>query len=90
MQHSGYETEIAAIRQFLTQTAAARASVPIDADTPLLDSGILDSLGIVQMMTFLGESMDVEVSDEDFVPENFETVASLARFVASKRGTVAA
>ena len=56
----------------------------------LLESGILDSLGVVQLMTFLSETRNVEIGDEDFTLENFETVGSLARFVAAKRSSVVA
>lgn len=76
-----------AISDFLmTSTPIANAG-GVSPETPLLESGVLDSLGILQLMTFLGEQMGIEVSDEDFIPENFETVGSLSRFVAGKQST---
>jgi acyl carrier protein len=57
----------------------------VDPDTPLLEGQAMDSLGVLELMTFLGASYDIEISDEDFVPENFETVGALVRFVERKR-----
>ena len=50
----------------------------------LLEGDNLDSLGIVQLMIFLGQTFDIEIEDEDFEPENFETVGTLKAFVARK------
>ncbi len=51
----------------------------------LLDSGVIDSLGILDLVTFMEESFDIEASDEDLVPENFDSISALVRFVESKR-----
>ncbi len=50
----------------------------------LLEGDNLDSLGIVQLMIFLGQTFDIEIEDEDFESENFETVGTLKAFVARK------
>lgn len=73
------------IRNHLARSAPPGTWASISASTPLLDSGTLDSLGILQLMTALSESLGVEIGDEDFVPANFETAGSLARLIASKR-----
>ena len=53
----------------------------------LLSSGvpILDSLEILKLTTFVEETFGVVVNDEDLVPENFETLASLSRFIEERR-----
>ena len=45
----------------------------------------LDSLGVVELAVALEERFDIEVADDDVTGEVFETVGSLARFVAEKR-----
>jgi acyl carrier protein len=54
-------------------------------DTPLLDDDLLDSLAVYEVVMFLEQRYGIEVLDEEVVPENFGTVASLARLVESKR-----
>lgn len=78
-----------AIKSFLQGSAALGGDDDIREDMALLESGILDSLGILQLVTFLGDEFGVEVGDEDFVAENFETIGSLARFVARKQASAA-
>jgi acyl carrier protein len=83
MSHSVSEIE-AKIAEFL---AAQSIEVPKGervGDVPLLAGDALDSLGIVQLTMFLADAFEVEVEDEDFVPENFATVGSLAEFVHAK------
>ncbi|MEZ5739750.1 MAG: acyl carrier protein [Burkholderiaceae bacterium] len=57
---------------------------PIDAATPLTDGGDIDSLGILEIVTFIAETFEVEIADDDFLPEHFETLGSLARLVHGK------
>jgi acyl carrier protein len=75
----------AAIRDFLASTSTSVRAQDVTVDTPVLEGGALDSLGILQLMMLLSDKMQIEVTDEDFVPENFKTVGSLVRFVMAKR-----
>lgn len=76
------------VRQFLGASATLPAGTDLDAQTPLLDSGVLDSLGILQLTTRIEQVFGIEVTDEDFVPENFATVGSLARYVGTRLAAV--
>jgi acyl carrier protein len=74
-----------AIRGFLASTAPQAFGGKVDESTQLLANGALDSLGILQLTMFLGDELKIEVTDEDFVPENLETVGSLVQFVLRKQ-----
>ena len=66
-------------------TAGIDVSGESDLDQfQLLEGDNLDSLGIVQLMVFLGQTFEIEIEDEDFQPENFETVGTLKAFVSRK------
>lgn len=54
-------------------------------NTPLLSGGAVDSLGVLDLMMFLGERFGIELSDEDFDPDNIETPARLAAFIRRKQ-----
>jgi acyl carrier protein len=57
----------------------------LDASTPLFgELPELDSLGVVELATALETRFDIEIADEDFTGELFETVGTLAAFVAEK------
>ncbi len=58
----------------------------LNDDESLFESGILDSLGVLRLVSFLEERFGVRVKDEELVPENFETLNRLADFVNGKLG----
>jgi acyl carrier protein len=56
-------------------------------DLPLLERGLVDSLGIFQLVSFIESEFGVEVNDEELVPEHFGSVGKMAQLVESKRGS---
>lgn len=70
---------------FLGRSPTAAGSAPINRETPLLTSGLLDSLGILELTTFLASRFEIEILDEDFTPANFGTIGDLVSFVVRKR-----
>jgi len=73
------------IARFLQERFPMLAAKAVTADTALLAGGAIDSLGILDLVTFLGERFGVELSDEDFDPANFETFGQLVGFVERSR-----
>lgn len=57
----------------------------LTADYPLIDGRVVDSLGIVQMVSFLEEEFGIRLDSEEILPSNFESIRRLAGFVDSKR-----
>jgi acyl carrier protein len=53
-------------------------------DDPLLISGIIDSLGVLEIISYLEKEFKISVADEELVPENFHTIESIAAFVQQK------
>ena len=56
----------------------------IPQDLSLIDSGLIDSLGLLNLVDRFEEEFGVEVGDDDLVPENFETIAAMASYVRSR------
>lgn len=50
-------------------------------DESFLENGIVDSTGVVELVMFVEETFGFEVADEDIVPEHFDSVENLARYV---------
>jgi acyl carrier protein len=50
-------------------------------DTPLLELGVIDSMGIVFLTTFLEKQLGTVVPPEDLTPENFANITALATLV---------
>jgi acyl carrier protein len=58
----------------------------ITADEDLIKRGVVDSLGVQQLVDFCQSRYGIRVSDSDLVPENFQTLRQLATYVESKQG----
>lgn len=70
---------VESLQQYFAKQQGAKDLGPDDS---LLERGILDSLAIVKLLSFLEEEFDVEIDDADFDPDNFETINSIAKLVA--------
>lgn len=63
----------------------ARISGDIEPDDSLVESGIVDSFGLITLISFLEEAYHVRVLAEDLVQENFETLNTICRFIENKK-----
>jgi acyl carrier protein len=54
-------------------------------DESLLEAGVLDSMAIVKLIAFLEERFGTTLTDEEFDPENFETLKAIEALVERKR-----
>lgn len=62
----------------------------LDADvtsgTPLIEQGIIDSMGVMDLVTFIEQSFGVEFEMDDMTVEKLGTVAAISKLITSKRG----
>jgi len=52
---------------------------------PLIESGIIDSLGIMKLIGFLEDKISISISDEELTPENFSSIAAIVSLVEKKQ-----
>ena len=72
------------IRQYVFENFIVDDDEGFSDDESFLESGLIDSTGILELITFVEETYNVEVEDEEMVPDNLDGIAKVARFVASK------
>ena len=60
------------------------ALLPLANDTSLLDSGIIDSLGLVRLVVFLEERFGITIGDTDLLPENFASVNAICAYLRAR------
>ncbi|MBN1163402.1 MAG: acyl carrier protein [Candidatus Krumholzibacteriota bacterium] len=53
-------------------------------DDSFLESGIIDSTGILEVVGFVEDEFDIEVKDEELIPDNFDSVDKLAAYIQQK------
>ncbi len=57
-----------------------------DSDS-LLEQGIIDSTGVLELVSYLEKTFHIEIQDDELIPENLDSVESLASFVQMKTRT---
>lgn len=57
----------------------------IEPDQDLIRAGVIDSLGIQELIAFLESRFGIAVADRDLVPGNFQTVGRIEAFVQEKK-----
>jgi acyl carrier protein len=62
-----------------------RDDVGLTDDASFLDHGLIDSTGVLELVSFLERRYDITIEDEELVPENLDSIASLVAFVTRKR-----
>lgn len=63
-------------------------NVVINYDTELIDSAIIDSLGIISLISYIEEKFHIVVEETDFEMDNFNSVKSIVSFVKNKKGVL--
>jgi acyl carrier protein len=72
------------VRELLSEVAGSQAIEHIADDDQLFERMLLDSLQLITLVSSLEERFRVVVAPEDLIPENFESIAAIAEFIASK------
>jgi len=68
------------LREFLPD----ETDLLLDSDLPLIQQGIVDSLGILQLVSFIEEEFNIKIAPEDVVLKNFAMVNEIKKLVMAK------
>jgi acyl carrier protein len=73
------------IRSFILENvlAGSRGATLNDNDS-FLEKGIIDSTGILELVSFIEDEFKIQVRDEELVPDNFDSVSKLAGYITTK------
>jgi acyl carrier protein len=57
----------------------------LDDDESLLEQGIVDSTGVLEVIAFIEGEFGVQVADDEMVPQNLDSIARVAAYIARKQ-----
>jgi acyl carrier protein len=76
----------AQVRAFIGETFPSEAdSAQLDAEASLFESGVLDSMGVLTLVTWLEQTFGITVEDDEVLPENIDGIGPLVRYIRAKR-----
>jgi acyl carrier protein len=74
------------IRQFIVENFLfGDDQTMVTDEESLMDHGVMDSTGVLEVLMFLEENFGVTISDEELTPANFDSVAGMSRLIDSKQ-----
>jgi acyl carrier protein len=74
-----------AVRRFIGENFLFRDDGDaITHDASLLDAGIIDSTGVLELVSFLEATFGIEVQDEEMLPENLDSIRAISNYVSRK------
>lgn len=72
------------IRHFIVENYLFGRDNGFGEEESFLDRGILDSTGVMELIAFIEGRFGVKIEDHELLPENLDTLSSLARFIEQK------
>ena len=75
-----------AVRRFIRDNFLFREDLDSSADeASLLEAGVIDSTGVLELVAFLETEFGIEVADDEMLPENLDSIRAIGSYVQRKR-----
>ena len=72
------------IRKFITENFILDGEVTLSEEDSLLEKGIIDSTGVLELVAFIEETYQFKIKDEELVPENLDSIKNILQFIQNK------
>jgi len=76
------ENIVEELRRFLSDSGYLDDNSSISNDESLFDSGVIDSLAVMEITEFMGTNYNFRIPPEDLIPENFDTLSYMANYIS--------
>ena len=78
---SGYKNKV---KDFIVENFLFGNSNGFDDDTSFLEEGIIDSTGVLELVTFLEDAFGIKIEDEELIPENLDSLSNIEIYLERK------
>jgi len=75
------------IRNFIVENFMFGNGEGLENDSSFLEEGIIDSTGVLELVTFLESEFGISVADEDLIPENLDSITKVEKYLNRKTKT---
>ena len=73
------------VRNFITENFLFGEEKKVADTDSFLENGIIDSTGVLEVVSFVEDTFNIKVKDEEMVPENLDSISNLANFIKRKQ-----
>lgn len=78
------------VKEFIIENFLFGNEGELTEATSFLDEGIIDSTGVLELVTFIEEKFAIAIDDDELIPENLDTIGRVAAFILRKNSNVVA
>ena len=73
------------LRQYIAENLLfSDNGADMNDEESFLDSGVVDSLGVLELATYVEDTFAIEVPDEEVIPDNFDSISKLTAYISRK------
>jgi len=77
-------SQVNAVKEFIIENFLFGEEVQLELDTDFFDKGIIDSTGVIELVSFIEEKFDISVDDDELIPENLSSLKKVDAFLQKK------
>lgn len=74
------------VKEFIIETFLFGDDRNLQNDTSFLNNGIIDSTGMLELITFLEETFSISIMDDELIPKNLDSINNVNAFITKKLG----
>ncbi len=74
------------IKNFIIENFLFGNADGLEDNTSFLEEGIIDSTGVLELVTFLEEEFEIQIEDEELIPENLDSINNVTAYLKRKAG----
>ena len=72
------------IRKFIMETFLLDEELNLSEEDSLLERGVIDSTGVLELVAFIEETYQFKIKDEELVPENLDSIKNISQFIQNR------
>ncbi|MBK7631092.1 MAG: acyl carrier protein [Ignavibacteriales bacterium] len=77
-------SQIDIVKEFIIENFLFGEEEQLKLDTDFFDKGIIDSTGVIELVSFLEETFNISVEDEELIPDNLSSLKNIEVFLQKK------
>jgi acyl carrier protein len=73
------------VKEFIIENFLFGDEEQIELETDFFEKGIIDSTGVIELVSFMEETFEISIDDEELIPENLSSLKNIGEFLKQKK-----
>ena len=77
------------LKEFFKENFMVDLDSDLSDDKSFLENGIIDSTGVLELVTFIEEAFSVKIEDDEIIPDNLDSLENIIKYINQKKSIIA-